>query len=356
MDWSALVQDTDTDTGRDVLVQALSKLLEQDDTEPKGKDWDAWASDSALRRVASLLFGRPQGYATYADVCRRAHEQVAQPEAQCLLRLAVLNGLRRLPIAEQPSDMAMRFGNVEAAISRLPDSLRRVRLMSLRAYHLAVYADDVIGDYAMAARAHEASAQIATQMGDELGQAVSNFCATTARCCAALTEGVEADECLEGLRVAAEAFEHVSTAGVSTQDLQRWRLLNVPMQLLVMHFLARADNPQQYQHLAWLRSLAETAPELARSHEPLVFLVLAVEAYALAEFVGPRAAQWLVGESFRLAREMPQAPIYHATAHLLLARTAVADHETMRRYSRNAIAVGVPVVTAVAQRELDSLP
>lgn len=342
----------ETEDGRNQLAQKIAETLDTDSTEPV-PDKDNWIGEKTLRDFESVVVQTRRLYGPFSEVCQKAHTLATNPNAQVLLELGRINGLRRLPEGERPDDLIRDLiEKSRANVESLEDSPTKNRLLSLWAYHAGIYAS-VIGDYSLAAQSQERSAVLAEKSGDTKTAAISRLRAGVERVNEALVNNPErVGDALGQMYEAANALYALMKDMTDDRTAVRWAYSNMPIHNLTSHFWAGGpyDGSADYGLLQKLRDLD---PELADTHRATIAVAFAIHELNTGD---KKKASKLATEVIQDRLGPRPSPQYFATAHLILAIIAqvFGDAEEAERQLRAAIAIEGEAhqVRAIARRAL----
>ena len=341
--------------GQEQLARQIAEALDADNTDPV-PDKDSWIGDKKLRDLESIVVQKQHLYREFGDVCEKASTLSINPEARALLELGQINGLRRLQERECPDDLVQNlFRESEQSIEDLQDSPRKTRLLSLWAYHAGIYAS-VTGNYGLAALSQERSAALEKAVGNLQGAAISRLRALVEFVNLALVNNPEkVEDELARLRKAANELNEYLADKTDDPTAVRWVYQNCPVHRLSAHFWAgiEYDGSEDYRRL---QELAVLDGELYHMQHATIAVAYAIHALNLGnKEEGRRLATDVIND--RLGTR--PLPLYFATAHLVLARIAVANSqfaEAKLHFQAAAVVQGEAYqVRVVARRELDQI-
>lgn len=160
------------------LVALVIARAKTDKTAPDpGNLRVGWRTDQLLTGdVDTLLCYERNDPAAYAEVGRGVLAGVQDlPEVAALARLAIFRGERLLPVSEERRHTLLAMTQeLESSIEALPQGTRKKRCNSLFQYHTGVFFD-AYGCFAEAAAAQRQAADVAKEIGDVSGAAISSF-------------------------------------------------------------------------------------------------------------------------------------------------------------------------------------
>ncbi len=342
-----------TEDGRELLAQEIAEFLDRDNSEPVPHR-DDWTGEKALRDLESIVLQKYQLYQAFADVCDRAHNLAKNASVRALLQLGQINGLRRLPETKRPDELlGALFEEAWNSINGLADSSWKARLASLWFYNTGIYAR-VTGDYALAFTAQERSADLAETVGDKKTALLSRFCTMVERINLALVENLDSENIgallTEMCRVGKQ-LDNALKGMTEDPTAVRWFYFNVPLHRLVSHFWAGRqydDWADAYPRLFEGRVYDQ---EFFDANQSSVEVALAISSWNTgrlenAVICATNVIQGHLGS--------PPSPEYVATAHLILAKVAIARSENAEQHFRAASTIegSAHQVRAIARRAL----
>lgn len=331
------------ETSVQVLSQLISVSTKSDTTKPP-----CWETDIVLRFVERLLVHQLRQPRMFAMTCKSALEGIKEPTVRALIRLGVINGLRRDDGVSAERVSAL-FTQVRQEIDALPGGIRRKSSRRRRCLGFWLYQAGVWysrnGFYAQAAEVHAEAADLGASRDEK---AISVFLARLYRLWYALVQNQGVEECLALLRDELPKLQE-GVAGTKVDVL--WGHANGPLHILQAMVLSQKYGDEWAGLLAQLRL---DAPQLPQAFAPWVQMLDVMDLLLAAPADNAVAIQQMVAELL----SGDASPAIKAHTRLLLARlySAIGQQEKARsEYQAIIPGPDYHMVAAVAARELAAL-
>lgn len=299
------------------LASLVACRARVDKTEPDPENLRCgWRTDQLLTDIDAFVVGQENDPAIYAEIARRALEQIKadeQPEITALLNLAAFRGERLLPVSpEREQALTQMAQDLNKLVLSLPDGNRKKRCQSLLLYHLGVFSD-AYGHFDSSAKLQRKSAETAEKNGDKPGAAIGHFLQAVYQLKQALCDGhpnpIEAH-----FAVLQKRFELLVEATRGTALEVQWGQGNGPCHMIQACVWLNRDHSNWD---GWVVTALAAAEKLGQAWQPAADFVSAVNMHQCGD-AGVNAALAAVAADIKQANEVK------AAALLLLMRRVLA--------------------------------
>lgn len=321
-----------------VFVGLIFYWAKVDKTVPNRRNLrSGWLTDTLLTKIIDA-YVTGNDPAAYAEIARRVLKKIQNlPENEnlsaivVLLKLAVLRGLRLLPLIPERVELVIELSeDLKSGIRLLPKGTRKQRCLELYSYHMGVFYD-TLGYFDQAVEMYGWSVRQAGSRSSSA--AISRYCAALSRLKQALLVGRPPNEQEALFSDLEEKFVRLTKALRGSELQVQWEC-NCSVQIISMLILLNRQHDKQEE---WAETALSTAGQLGWN--------------SAAEFV---LAVSGAEEKLVAFAEKGGGDNEKAIALLLLARKALADGKRgeARRLVNLMPMQGAQYARAVAERML----